>query len=140
MFDKLMKVAGIFSEAMHDAMAFLRFNAYSPLVDRSKRQFYKIIIEAHTIEKGLSLREPKHLFGKDKIRFVMSMLSSYDIGHSTMPAHMSLGAMEAYVNFHAQAGVADPFLDEVASYLKAWETKLPKPWKGGIRDFSFGIC
>lgn len=137
MFDKLMKVVLIFSEAMRDAVAFLRFNGYSPLVARSKRQFYKILIEAHTIEKGLSLREPKHLFGKDKIRFVMSSLSNYDSSHSTLPAHMSLGALEAYLNFHAKAGISDPFLDEVASYLKAWETKLPKPWKGGTRDYSF---
>lgn len=138
MFDKVMKLVRIFSEAMRDAFLFLRFNSYSPLVDRSKRQFYKILIEAHTIEKGLSLREPKHLFGKDKIRFVMSTLSGYDIGYSTLPAHMSLGALETYVSFHAQAGVSDPFLDEIASYLKAWETKLPKPWKGGTRDYSFG--
>ena len=137
MFDKLAKVAGIFSEALRDAVLFLRFNSYSPFVDKSRRAFYKIIIEAHTIEKGLSLPNPKLLFGKDKIRFVMGALSRYDIGHSPVPAHMSLGALEAYVNFHAKAGASDPLLDEIAGYLKAWEARLPKPWKGGTRDYSF---
>lgn len=137
MFSKLVKVAGIFSEALRDAVLFLRFNAYSPWVDKSRRAFYKIIIEAHTIEKGLSLPNPKLLFGKDKIRFVMAALSRYDIRHSPLPAHMSLGALDAYVNWHAKAGMADPLLDEIAAYLNTWEAKLPRPWKGGTRDYSF---
>lgn len=137
MFDKVSKVAGIFSEALRDALLFLRFNSYSPFVDKSRRAFYKIIIEAHTIEKGLSLSDPKLLFGKDKIRFVMTALSRYDIRHSPVPAHMSLGALDAYVNFHARAGMTDPLLDEIAGYLKTWEARLPRPWKGGTRDYSF---
>jgi nitroreductase len=137
MFDKLLKVAGIFSEAFRDAVLFLRFNSYSPFVDPSRRAFYKILIEAHTIEKGLSLPNPKPLFGRDKIRFVMNALSRYDIRHSPIPAHMSLGALDAYVNFHAKAGLSDPLLDEISGYLKAWEAKLPRPWKGGTRDYSF---
>lgn len=137
MIGKLAKVAGIFSEALRDAALFLRFNSYSPFADKSKRAFYKIIIEAHTIEKGLSLQQPRLLFGKDKVRFVMNALSRYDIGHSPVPAHMSLGALEAYLNFHAQAGACDPLLDEISAYLKQWEVRLPKPWKGGTRDYSF---
>jgi len=137
MFSKLAKVAGIFSEALRDAGLFLRFNSYSPFADKSRRAFYKIIIEAHTIEKGLSLPNPKLLFGKDKVRFVMNALSRYDLAHSAVPAHMSLGALEAYVNFHAKAGASDPLLDEIAGYLHSWEAKLPKPWKGGTREVSF---
>ncbi len=137
MLSKVAKVAGIFSEALRDAALFLRFNAYSPFVDARKRAFYKLIIEAHTIEKGLSLPSPKPLFGRDKVRFVMNALSRYDIGHSPVPAHMSLGALEAYVNFHAKAGTADPLLDEIAGYLKQWENRLPRPWKGGTRDVDF---
>jgi nitroreductase len=137
MIGKLVKVAGIFSEALRDAALFLRFNSYSPFADKSKRAFYKIIIEAHTIEKGLSLQQPRLLFGKDKVRFVMNALSRYDIGHSPVPAHMSLGALEAYLNFHTRAGATDPLLDEISAYLKQWETRLPKPWKGGTRDYSF---
>jgi nitroreductase len=137
MIGKLVKVAGIFSEALRDAALFLRFNSYSPFADKSKRAFYKIIIEAHTIEKGLSLQQPRLLFGKDKVRFVMNALSRYDIGHSPVPAHMSLGALEAYLNFHAQAGARDPLLDEISAYLKQWEARLPTPWKGGTRDYSF---
>jgi nitroreductase len=137
MLSRIAKVAGIFSEALRDAVLFLRFNSYSPFVDRSKRAFYKIIIEAHTIEKGLSLQQPRLLFGKDKVRFVMAALSRYDIGYSPVPAHMSLGALEAYLNYHAQAGASDPLLDEIRAYLKQWEARLPKPWKGGTREYSF---
>lgn len=138
MFDKLAKLAGIFSEALRDAALFLRFNAYSPLVDPSRRAFYKLIIEAHTIEKGLSLPNPKPLFGRDKVRFVMKALSRYDIAHSPLPAHMSLGALEAYLAFHTKAGASDPLLDEIGAYLKRWETRLPRPWRGGTRQVDFG--
>jgi nitroreductase len=137
MIGKLVKVAGIFSEALRDAALFLRFNAYSPFADKSQRAFYKIIIEAHTIEKGLSLPNPKLLFGKDKLRFVMGALSRYDLQHSALPAHMALGALQAYADFHAKAGASDPLLDEVNAFLKEWETRLPKPWKGGTREISF---
>lgn len=137
MLSKLAKVTGIFSEALRDAVMFLRFNAYSPWVDQSRRAFYKILIEAHTIEKGLSLPNPKLLFGRDKVRFVMAALSRYDLRHSPVPAHMSLGALEAYANFHARAGASDPLLDEIAGYLKTWEARLPKPWQGGTRECSF---
>lgn len=137
MLNKVPKIIGIFSEAFRDALTFLRFNSYSPWVDKSKRSFYKIIIEAHTIEKGLSLQNPRLLFGKDKVRFVMSALSRYDVQHSPVPAHMALGALEAYVNFHTSAGISDLLLDEINDFLKAWEVKLPRPWMGGIKDYAF---
>lgn len=137
MLDKVRKVAGIFSEALRDATLFLRFNAYSPFVQSSKRAFYRILIEAHTIEKGLSLPQTRPLFGKDKVRFVMHALSRYDIAHSVLPAHMSLGALDAYLKFHTTAGTVDPLLDEIAAFLRTWEAKVPRPWKGGTRDYSF---
>ncbi|MBA4267634.1 MAG: hypothetical protein C0453_21370 [Comamonadaceae bacterium] len=67
----------------------------------------------------------------------MAALSRYDIRHSPVPAHMSLGALDAYVNFHVRAGMTDPLLDEITGYLKTWEARLPRPWKGGTRDYSF---
>lgn len=137
MMGKLLKVVGIFSEALRDAGLFLRFNAYSPLADKSQRAFYKIIIEAHTIEKGLSLPNPKLLFGRDKVRFVMGALSRYELQHSPLPAHMALGALQAYADFHAQAGAKDPLLDDIHSFLQGWEARLPKPWKGGTREVHF---
>ena len=82
MFDKMAKVAGIFSETLRDALLFLRFNSYSPFVDKSRRAFYKIIIEAHTIEKGLSLSDPKLLFGKDKMAtFEGHFVAEKDVRH-----------------------------------------------------------
>lgn len=137
MLDSTLKVVRIFSECMRDAVDFLRFNSYSPWVEKSKRSFYKIIIEVHAIEKGLSLSAPKLLFGKDKVRFVMSALSRYDITYSQLPAQMSLGALDAYLKFHVEAGVSAPILDEVSKYLADWENRLSRPWTGGVRDYSF---
>lgn len=139
MFDKLMKLVGVFSEFARDSVLFLRFNSYSPLVSRSRRDFYRIIIEAHTIEKGLSLRDPRFLFGRDKIRFVMSALTRFDIKESTLPVHMVLGALESYLDFHLKYGVSDGLLEDIEKFLKEWGNTLPKPWRGGVRQYSFDV-
>lgn len=57
-----------------DLKNFIKHNGYSPMAPRDKRLFYKLIIETHTIEKGLSLKSPKPLFGKDKILFIINTL------------------------------------------------------------------
>lgn len=137
MLDKLTKILGIFRESIFDAYTFLRFNSYSPWVDKSRRSFYRIIIEAHTIEKGLSLQNPKPLFGREKVRFVMNALSRYDVNHSIMPVHMALGALNAYVDFHTAADVNDSMLDEIRHFLNSWETKVPRPWLGGTKRYAF---
>lgn len=136
MISKIGKVLQFLSEYAQDLWLCLRYNGYSPLVDRRKRLFYKIIIETHTIEKGLSLASRRPLFGRDKIRFIMSSLDAYDPTFSPLPTQMALGALEAYVQFHRDQSIDDPILDEISTFLSRWQDKHNLPTRGGIKPIT----
>ena len=64
---KFFKIIQILYEYLIDILLLLIFNRYSFLANKRNRLNYNILINAHSIEKGLSLEKPKHLFGKKKI-------------------------------------------------------------------------
>lgn len=137
MLSKIGKVLQFLTEYAQDLGLCLRYNGYSPFVDRRKRLFYKIIIETHTIEKGLSLPNRRTLFGRDKIRFVMSSLDNYDPAFSPLPAQMALGALDAYARFHRDQAIHDPLLDEISAFLSRWQDKYSLTFNGGTKPFAF---
>lgn len=139
MFSKVVKVFQFLTEYMQDLWFCLRYNGYSPLVERRRRLFYKIIIEAHTIEKGLSLPSRRPLFGREKIRFVMSSLDAYDTSFSPLPVQMALGALDSYLRFHNDEGVDDPFLGEIGTFLSRWQEQCSFALCGGVKPFHFEI-
>lgn len=131
---KIRKILQFLVEYTNDLFLFVKFNGYSPLVNANKRLYYKIIIETHTIEKGLSLNKPKLLFGREKIKFVMRMLDSYDVKYSSFPVEMALGSLDSYLRFHSMQSVADPLLDEVSEFLQRWHTIESFKLTGGTKD------
>lgn len=136
MISKILKAGRFFVEYSIDLWRFVRFNNYSPLVPKATRQFYKILIETHTIEKGLSLADRRHLFGKDKIRFVMRELEEYDASLSPLPVEMAMGALSAYLEFHEKDRVSDPLLEEIRSFQAAYRARQPFVERGGVREMT----
>ena len=66
-----------FSETFHYLRRLIRFNASShPEKDKEKRR-YLILREAHTLEKALSLRNPRKGFGAAKAEHLILSLVSY---------------------------------------------------------------
>lgn len=118
-----------------DLKDFIRHNGYSPIAPKDKRLFYKLIIETHTIEKGLSLENPKPLFGKDKIRFIISALQNYHVAYSPFPAQMALGSLQCYLDHHDLKNIKDPFLDEIRNFIKSYEQTCPQPHMGGVKQY-----
>lgn len=135
MLSKTGKFLRFFSDYAQDLWLYLRYNGYSPLVERRRRLFYRIVIETHTIEKGLSLPYRRPLFGRDKIRFIMSSLDAYDLSFSPLPAQMALGALDAYLRFHRDQSIDDPLLEEIAAFLSRWQEKYPATLRGGVKPF-----
>ncbi|PFG24484.1 nitroreductase [Pseudomonas lurida] len=132
MMDKAWKLMLFVSEFFRDMLTFIRHNGYSPLESRNKKLFYKILIETHTVEKGLSLKEPKPLFGKDKINGIIRMLNDYDRTYSALPLEMALGAFQGYLDLHRTLGISDDFV----FYLEAYVEHLKRdgtPGTGGIK-------
>lgn len=143
MMDKAWKLMFFFSEFFRDMFTFIRHNGYSPLESRNKKLFYKILIETHTVEKGLSLKEPKPLFGKEKINGIIRMINEYDRSYSALPLEMALGAFQGYLDLHTRLGLSDDFLfylDAFVEHMKRDGTlgsggiKQAAPWQGGVPD------
>jgi nitroreductase len=123
------------TEFLADMSYYLRFCGLSPLQDATKKRYYKLLIEAHALEKGLSLANPRPLFGRGKIDFLMRTLDIYDINHSELPAQKVLGMLMAYVHLHRTRGIQDPLLDTIETYVAARVAKLGVEPNGGLRHF-----
>ena len=132
--DKIRKTLLFVTEYFSDAVSYFRYCGISPFQDPNRKLFYKILIEAHALEKGLSMAQPRPLFGVSKIRFLISALDRYDISFSRLPGEMVCGVFQAYLELHQSLGVSDPLLDEVRTFL----TRYKRTWKitpnGGVRQ------
>jgi nitroreductase len=115
---KIITALQLFPEFLTDALRFMLWSHHSPFADKDKRLYYKIIITAHTIEKGLSLKSPRELFGREKMMELCRMLTSYPASAPAFPRMMALGAIATYINFHDQKGVRDPYLDDLRKLLE----------------------
>ncbi len=118
MISKISKLFRFSWEYWNDFLITMKHNTYSPFEDKNTRLYYRIIIVAHTIEKGLSLADPRKLFGREKIQSILAMAREYDRSHSSFPLEMVVGALTDYIKFHRDHGVADPFIDEIETVLR----------------------
>lgn len=135
---RVAKVAAIFGGFAQDAFAYVRYNGHSPFQPRAIRRFYKIIIEAHTIEKGLALESSRRLFGEAKIRQLIALLKTYDVAYSKMPAEMALGAIDQYLKVHRAAGCEDRFLDELEGFAAGYIERHGIRLTGGVHRTETG--
>ena len=134
--EKSGKFALFFTQYVSDAGTYFKYCGISPFQDRNKKLFYKILIEAHALEKGLSLATPRPLFGEAKIRFLMNALKRYDISESRLPAEMTCGVLHAYLDLHAALTVEGPLLEEVGRFVAAYEAETGIIPNGGLRDLA----
>jgi nitroreductase len=131
---RLRKSGQMVSEFALDMAYYLRHSGISPFQDANRKLFYKIIIETHAIEKGLSLREPRPLFGRDKIRFIMAACRRYDRRHSLMPVSMATGALSAYGQLHRERGIDDPLIGEIEEFVAEMAHDVGISANGGLRQ------
>jgi nitroreductase len=132
-FKYLLKAFEFVREYTTDLLVFMRYNGHSPMEDHDRRAFFQTIILSHAIEKGLSLREPRPLFGRDKINSILALLRTYNKEFSEFPVRMALGALSDYHAFSSlHTPYSDPTLDEIARYLDS-ELASRTERTGGVR-------
>lgn len=129
------KLSAFVVEFSTDLLLYVKHCGVSPMQDATKRRYYKLLIEAHALEKGLSLENPRPLFGKAKIAFLMRELDRYDFAYSPFPAQMVLGVLQAYADRHRGMGLEEPLLTEIDAYLLRKQTEMPCDHSGGLRHF-----
>ncbi|WP_293394364.1 nitroreductase family protein [Nevskia sp.] len=127
------------TEFAQDLYYYTKYCGVSPFQIARKRVYYKIIIETHAIEKGLSLASPRMLFGRQKIPAIMRQIRWYGIESNDMPIRMATGALETYLAIHRTAGIDDPLLDDIHSFLKERTSVSAAPGSGGLRHFANGL-
>lgn len=127
------------TEFAQDLYYYTKYCGASPLQVAKRKAYYKIIIETHAIEKGLSLANPRLLFGRQKIPAIMKQVRWYGIGSDEMPIRMAVGALNTYLTVHRAAGINDPILDEITSFLKERSSASQKTGTGGLRNYANGL-
>lgn len=136
---RLTKVSRLLVEYTNDAWLFLRYNNFSPLEPRDKRLSNKTIIEAHTIEKGLALPEPRPHFGREKIRAMLAINEGWDPPDGDLSRSMLIGALRDYSSAFAEVDPPDIDLAEKISEL-IHESSIKKA-TGGVRVINrSGFC
>jgi len=133
MFDKFRKLSGFATEFFYDMVSYVRYCGISPMQDANLRRSYKILIEAHALEKGLSLSDPRPFFGTAKIRFLMAELDKYSDAPSTLQHTMVAGVLNAYLDTHRNWGLDAPILAEIEAYTTARPIKSKEVAAGGLR-------
>jgi len=129
---KIIKLFQIFFEYIFDICQFIYFNRYSPFVNKQKKLFYNLLINAHSIEKGLSLNKPRYLFGKEKIKYIINNLKLYNRQLSKIPIEMSLGALAHYVILNKKIK-NDDFLDYIELFISNYNKKNLKINGGAVK-------
>ncbi|WP_212436837.1 nitroreductase family protein [Bradyrhizobium ottawaense] len=122
------------TEFAQDLYLYAKYCGISPFQSGKKKLYYKMIIETHAIEKGLSLANPRMLFGRQKITTVMRYVRRYGINSNDMPVQMAIGALQTYLAAHRAAGITDPMLDDIETFLIDRRTG-----SGGLRHFPAGL-
>ena len=79
-----------------------------------------LIRYTHSIEKGLSISNPRLGFGHEKQRIIMSLiqeLEGVDSPYYRAAILMAEGALKCYVNFHREKGYSDAMMLEIEAFL-----------------------
>lgn len=119
--------------SLWDFVRGLKHNYNSPLEAGPKRLYYQIVIVSHTIEKGLSLENPRPGFGKQKIEQLIGLMDRYDGSLGDFPMGMARGALSKYVSHHRDLGIQDPVVDRVEAYVEASRAKVQCLETGGLK-------
>lgn len=117
---------------------FWRYSRFSSSVfrgDSEEKLRALITIHYHSIEKGLSLNNPRPGFGVAAVDTLVDHLSRYLDQYGPAP-HLSvpLNALRAYLEFNRRHGIEKPDLESrVAAFERAYANALgPLPPGGGV--------
>lgn len=123
-------------EYIFDTFRAFRWSKASPLCPDNKRLHYDILLLAHTVEKGLSVSNPRKNFGVEKIRKLLKLLADYDDRWDKFPLEKSYGCLLSYINWHNKINHdLGSFGYEIQVFIERCYLLGIEP-KGGIKEIS----
>lgn len=138
-FGQVGKISLFATEFSQDLYMYVRYCGVSLFQDWRSKTYYKLAIEAHAIEKGLSLANPRKLFGRQKLPAIMRDVRRLGMASTELPVLMAVGVLQTYLRVHREAGVSDPLLDSVEALLAERSALTVQPGSGGLRFFPDGM-
>lgn len=130
---EILNLGFIIFEYIFDFLRALRWSKSSPLCPNEKKYYYEIILLAHTVEKGLSVINPRMKFGKEKISKLLTYLNKYDFNWDLFPIEKSYGCLNEYIKLHEENNID---LENLGLRIKSFLNKCEKnnlSLKGGTK-------
>lgn len=130
---ELANLGFILIEYIFDFFRAIKWSKSSPLCPKEKKYYYEIILLAHTVEKGLSITNPRMKFGKEKISKLLDFLDGYDFNWDLFPIEKSYGCLNEYIKLHEKNNVD---LENLGLRIKSFLNKCKKnnlSTKGGTK-------
>jgi len=130
---ELANLGFIFIEYIFDFFRAIKWSKSSPLCPKEKKYYYEIILLAHTVEKGLSVTNPRMKFGKEKISKLLDFLDNYDFNWDLFPVEKSYGCLNEYIKLHEKNNID---LENIGTRIKSFLNKCEKnnlSLKGGTK-------
>ena len=123
-------------EYFFDTVRAFKWSKASPLSPKNKQLHYDILLLAHTVEKGLSVANPRKKFGIEKITSLLNFLEQYDAKWGVFPLEKSYGCLLAYVLFHEKENFDLGDLGSQISVFLERCSSLGITPKGGLKKIS----
>ncbi len=99
----------------------------------------ELIRNTHSIEKGLSIKNPRIGFGKQKQREMMgqiSILQNSNLLYHREVCEMAIDAITEYIEYHRSKSVTDEFICELQEFIDSIKADDKFPDKiGGTQSF-----
>jgi nitroreductase len=123
-------------EYVHDTLRAFKWSKASPLCPKEKQLHYDILLLAHTVEKGLSISNPRQKFGVEKIRKLLSLLDKYENKWDRFPLEKSFGCLLSYHEWHEKQNYdLGDFGKEIQRFIERCVSIGLEP-KGGVKNIS----
>lgn len=133
---ELLNLLMISLEYCADFLRAVRWSKASPFCPKDKKYYYEIILLAHTVEKGLSVTNPRMRFGVVKIERLLSYLNKYEDSWDVFPLEKSCGCLQQYVELHEKHSIDLGELgNKINIFLSKCEGANITP-KGGVKIIS----
>lgn len=121
---ELLNLFMILPEYCIDFLRAIKWSKASPFCPAKNKLYYEIILLAHTVEKGLSITNPRLKFGKLKIEKLLGVLNKYDDEWDTFPVEKSYGCLVEYVELHKNKNIDLGILgDEINKFILTCESR-----------------
>lgn len=106
---------GYLSEAYHFWRLTVKYNASNHTDEDIQKMQYTLLRETHTIEKGMSMRNPRRGFGQQKVMNLIGRLKKYCtlyIEHDSEFLEYPLSTIQTYIDYTHNTGVEISDIDK----------------------------